>query len=542
MSMKYSIYGLILLLAGLRSLYAQATAPDTLVSMPRLEIPEITIVGKKAITLPFARKGEIYDVNLYQAPPPDSSILGDRLATAMPIGLMPTDEEKRVPLHAAAEGKFGNNATGDIRAYLDYNKGRWNFFGNGGYVSTSGHTDNAKSSGFDLSANATTLFSTDNNVLKTLQLQLGTALLTEKYGMMALADLERSRQDFSLDASLHSLDRRATTIDLGIATNFWSVSDDSSASERKVTAIAPVLTSAFALTLGKVRWTTDLLFHSISLDYSRPTQSVTLFTVSSSVNWMLSPFWSATGGILFSNGGDVEGGSKTLALPTLTLEYLAGDHQSFYFSWNPAMTLTSYDAWVRANPYLIGELDLSPERMPVSAGVGYKTDQSTVQVDAGLWYSQYSNKAVVLAENNRIALGYVKANQTRLETRIVIHPVPAVRLNVGGSIQPSYADGSTNQLPMIPLVKMTTGLEYTFPKPFTLRASIDYWSSQNIDLQATRSLDGVALINVGASTTLVPRMALSATVKNLLGTAYYWWEGYKAPGIQFFLEAKVNLK
>ena len=35
---------------------------------PSLEIPEITIIGKKAITLPFARKGELYDVNIYEAP------------------------------------------------------------------------------------------------------------------------------------------------------------------------------------------------------------------------------------------------------------------------------------------------------------------------------------------------------------------------------------------------------------------------------------------------------------------------------------------
>ena len=42
-----------------------------------LLFPEITIVGKKAITLPFARKGEIYDVNIYQAPPPDTLLLGE---------------------------------------------------------------------------------------------------------------------------------------------------------------------------------------------------------------------------------------------------------------------------------------------------------------------------------------------------------------------------------------------------------------------------------------------------------------------------------
>ena len=52
--------------------------------MPRLEIPEITIVGKKAITLPFARKGELFDVPIYDAPPPDSSLLLERPPVMMP--------------------------------------------------------------------------------------------------------------------------------------------------------------------------------------------------------------------------------------------------------------------------------------------------------------------------------------------------------------------------------------------------------------------------------------------------------------------------
>src|SRR5207249_363497 len=72
----------------------QSTAVrDTVGAMPRLEIPEITIVGKKAITLPFARKGEIFDVNIYDAPPPDSSLLEDRPSIALPIGALPRYDE-----------------------------------------------------------------------------------------------------------------------------------------------------------------------------------------------------------------------------------------------------------------------------------------------------------------------------------------------------------------------------------------------------------------------------------------------------------------
>ena len=67
---------------------AQSQSNDTLrQSMPKLEIPEITIIGKKAITLPFARKGEIFDVDIYKAPPPDSSLVGRN--PLLPLGLLP---------------------------------------------------------------------------------------------------------------------------------------------------------------------------------------------------------------------------------------------------------------------------------------------------------------------------------------------------------------------------------------------------------------------------------------------------------------------
>ncbi|HLF15078.1 MAG TPA: hypothetical protein VI932_09350, partial [Bacteroidota bacterium] len=84
-------FAALLLLAGPR---AGAQVPDSVVrkDLPRLEIPEITIVGKKAITLPFARKGELYDVPLYEAPPPDSGLLTDRPPVDLPPGSLPRYE------------------------------------------------------------------------------------------------------------------------------------------------------------------------------------------------------------------------------------------------------------------------------------------------------------------------------------------------------------------------------------------------------------------------------------------------------------------
>src|SRR5713226_4271677 len=65
--------------------------------MPKLEIPEITIIGKKAITLPFARKGEIYDVDIYEAPQSDSSLLGQPPSMSLLKGSLPRYRQEEMP-------------------------------------------------------------------------------------------------------------------------------------------------------------------------------------------------------------------------------------------------------------------------------------------------------------------------------------------------------------------------------------------------------------------------------------------------------------
>jgi hypothetical protein len=257
---------------------------------------------------------------------------------------------------------------------------------------------------------------------------------------------------------------------------------------------------------------------------------------------MLAPAWSANAGIVFATGTDLTGSSKMLALPTARLEYSAGDHQQFSFWYTPKLQLTSYDEWIRMNPYFSREIAVTPERVPINLGIGFTTDQDIVQVNAGISFSQWSNKAMVLADSGKLWLDFVKAMQTRFEINAGVQPSQTVRIKFSGLIQPTYEDGSSDQLPMTPLIKTTAKLEYDFPKPVTAWASVNYWSEQNTDSLATRTLDGTVLLNIGASTTMIPKVALSASINNLLGSSYYWWEGYKAPGLQILLEAKVNLK
>src|SRR5438046_7623750 len=104
----------------------QSTAVrDTVGAMPRLEIPEITIVGKKAITLPFARKGEIFDINIFDAAPPDSSFMIARPNLPLPLGEYNRLQERISSWHASAGGSFGSYGTLNLNGFLGITHNTW---------------------------------------------------------------------------------------------------------------------------------------------------------------------------------------------------------------------------------------------------------------------------------------------------------------------------------------------------------------------------------------------------------------------------------
>ncbi|MBI3194739.1 MAG: TonB-dependent receptor, partial [Ignavibacteriae bacterium] len=290
------------------------------------------------------------------------------------------------------------------------------------------------------------------------------------------------------------------------------------------------------------RWTNDLSFSSISLDYSMPTQSVTQFNVASSVRWNISSSWMTTLGVIFADGSDILGTSRSLFIPTANLEWNINQQRQLRLWWKPEISLSSFDEHIRINPYLVREMNVQPERSPINIGATFSTSHDAYSIEASLSFTQTSNKAITLADSGRIWLDFVEATQTKFELSGQLKPSEDFRLHASGIVQPTFESGSSEQLPMIPLVKFQAKGEYDLKQQFTLWASLDYQSIRNADSAATRQLDGALLLGIGASTTFVPRTTLSLSVNNLLDTKYDWWYWYPAQGIQFSLEAKVNLR
>ncbi|MBI1806689.1 MAG: hypothetical protein HYR76_06515 [Ignavibacteria bacterium] len=539
------VAALLCLIRSISLSQGQPSSKDTSAGLPRLEIPEITIVGKKAITLPFARKGEIYDVNIYEAPQPDTSLLESRPAIPLPLGSLPRYEEPLIPWHISSEGSLGSFTTGHLRGFVDYQGRAWGFYGNGGFSTTQGHTENAHGNASDVNVNAHRIVSTDNEILKTFRVSLGTRFMHDSYGMFGIlgAKVDRGRSNINLDARLNSINRNTNAIDISFVTRIWSVTDSRGTSvDSQITVVSPQLTSSFASTQGDVRFKTRLSYSSSSLTYQGSAESPSLMDFSFGVAWRIARRWLLDFGGQYSHGSNSDGASNSLVAPSAVLRWELDNDRVASFWFQPSMHLVPYDEYVQQNPYLIREITLRSERTPINLGGSLWYNSGVFSLELRGSFFKTSDRAITIADSNTLRLEYVDANQFNVQADGTLRPTDDTRLKFSGKIQPAFEDGSTRQLPMIPIVQLAGRGEIDLHVPCTLWSSVEYWSKQNIDLAGSKILADRVLIGVGASTHAIPRTMLSLEISNLFNTAYEWWSGYVAPGRVVMFNAKVNLQ
>jgi hypothetical protein len=540
---KQSLF--ILLLSGRFLLFGQTqdtTKAQTEKAMPKLEIPEITIVGKKAITLPFARKGEVYDINIYKAPEPDSSLIGERYTLALPVGSFPRYEERREPIRAALDGSFGSYSTGRLNAYLDYNALKWGITGRGGYKNTDGHTKNAYYSAFILEGVAYSFLNTDNDILKTLRLNVGTNYVHNKYGLFGIIDyeIERARNNFTLDVQLGTSRREAFTADVGLTTSVVSLTDKAGRNEKDASAFSPKLNVSLGGEIEKIRLNSELLFMSNSLDYS--SQSPSLLSFALQGGWRIGSDWLLYFGGLYASGSDTSGSAKSILSPMGILKWNIDRGSELSFWFQPEMKLAGYAEFFNRIPYLVREINLRPERTPIGFGSAYRYTSELYSLELRGVFSKVLDKSVIIADSGFIQINYVNAYSSSVQFQGTLKPKERTSLSVFAVINPSYEIGKSNQLPMMPLVRVKVRGEYSFQFPVKVWTDVEYFSRQNTDLEGKKpTLTDAMLFGVGASATYIPRTVLSLEISNILNTKYYWWERYKAPGIQFLLSAQVNV-
>ncbi len=517
---------------------------DTAGALPRLDIPEITIIGKKAIILPFARKGELYDATIYTAPPPDTSLLGTRRMMPLPIGALPRYEEQLDPWRASVSGGIGNYTSGNLYGYLDYTALTWGVGGTAGFATTRGHTTNANGRTVQFELNGHSIVQTDNTILNDFRADGTVSYDVDKYGMYGIstADIQRTRKTFGLNGMLGSTNREGAVIDLSLGANIIDLSDALPAGDSGISVVAPSILGTFSTDINATRIVAGIRYRNSSLNYAHTTQSPGLLELSGGAKWRIGSSILITLRGIFQHASASDGTDRSLIAPDAVVSWEADKDRTWSFWFSPELSLEGYDELLRANPYLVREILMKPRSSPVRFGSTLRYNSAGISFELEGSYAHSNDYGVELADSGRIRLGYVDADVLKIGANGTITFTDPLVLQLNGAIQPARAKSDNSQLPMTPLARIGARLQYDAPIRITFWSAGNYTSKRNVDIGGSRTLRDAVLFDAGVSTHAIPRTSLSFHIENIFNTAFQWWEGYSAPGRQFMVEANISLR
>lgn len=523
---------------------AAPAAPDTVRrELPRLEIPEITIVGKKAITLPFARKGEIFDVPVYEAPPPDSGLLTERPPIDLPPGSLPRYEQRENPWRASAEASAGSHGAIGVLGYVDYHTQRWNLSTTGGYRRTDGHVANSEGSAYRLGGRYTALVTTDNDVLRNFRLNGDIDFAHDAYGMPALAaaGVERDRDRYAFGAGFSSVRREGLVMDFSVAAGILSVDDARPGADSGVTVTSPTIDASVTGDAGPIRVITGFRYLTSSLDYQRAATSPSLATFTGAIQWRAGSALFLKAGAEYAAGTGTDDVSRKRISPVAELEWRIDEGRKVNLWFRPGMTLASYSALAAEIPYIDREIALIPATRTVDLGgsVWYNSGMLTLQVSGE--YARADNRMVVVADSGRLRTAFTGTWESRVALEGTLRPEPGVRVRFNGAFNPARERGGSGQLPMTPLLDAGAQAELDLTEWWTVSAAVRGWGERNTVIGGAESIGGAVVLDAGASTTLVPHLLLSGGARNLLDKKHQWWSGYPALGLELYVTAKARL-
>ena len=521
----------------------EAGRPDSVrKEMPRLEIPEITIVGKKAITLPFARKGEIYDIPVYEAPGPDSALLTERPPIDLPPGSLPRYEQREDPWRLSAEASAGSYASFGGLGYLDYHTQRWNLSAVGGYRRTGGHVDNSEGDELRLGARYSSLVTTDNDVLRDFRLNADGEFRRDGYGMYGLAvpAVERERDLFAFGAGFSSVRREGIVIDFAVSADVMSVDDSGPSADSGITATSPAVDLTVAGDAGDMRLIGGFRYAGSSLDYQHSVSSPSLAALLAAIQWRLSPEVRLKAGAEYAGATGTDGVSRDRFSPLAELEWDPGAGRRVEVWFRSGMGLTPYTKLANDVPYLAREVDMVPETRTVDIGASVWYNSGMLAIGLTGEYARADNRLLIVTDSGRITTGFGGTWESKVAVDGTLRPEEGFRVKFNGALRPAKERGADHQLPMVPVFDAGAQAEYDVAPQWTLSAALRGWTEMNADRTGTTTVPGAAVVDAGVSTTLLPQVLLSAGVRNLLDQDWQWWAGYPARGIDFFVTAKAR--
>lgn len=535
--MKYLHVMIPVLFFSLNNLFSQQD--DKQKEMPKLDIPEITIVGKKAVVLPFARKGEVLTIDYYEAQDADTSILGERIRVPVTAGRFAQYKESEQPWRAYVEGAAGNYSTLNFFGTAGYSDISWEASIRGGFATTNGHKKNAEASRFLIGGDWSSNIYTDNNFLKSFRVAANTEFWGDKFGIFGFKDysIERTRRLFSINTQIISSEFKPVAFNVGIGLASLNVSDNANESS----LFSPSVNASAAADLATVSLRTRFSFETSSLDYQIPVESPSLLNFSTTAQFKFSENLSALAGLKYVYGANSDGGDQKIFYPIAILRWEALANLTFSAWFEPDVSSASYIKRSLENPYLIRQMVLRNEFKPVRFGLSTKYSQGVFAGDGQISFADADDSQFPFVQDGLVNLGYADTRQIKFEfnSSMIIQQNAKIFLN--GIVQ-SVNERSTNvRLPMIPNFQFNIRGEMSLNIPMKVWLSSDYFSSRKIERASSDELPGYFLLNAGTSSNVFKSTVLSFEVENILNTKYDWWYGYEAPGIRLRLKLQYSL-
>ncbi len=533
--MKYIL--MIFLIFNINNLFSQQE--DKPKEMPKLDIPEITIVGKKAVSLPFARKGEMLIIDYFEAKAADTSILGERIRVPIASGSFAQYNESVQPWRAYLETSAGNYSTLNLFGTASYSDVSWEATIRGGFGTTNGHTKNADASQFLVGGDWSSNIYTDNDLLKSFRAALNTNFRGDKFGIYGFKDysIERIRRLFDFNTQLTSSEFKPVGFNVGLGLASLSISDDAN----EASVFSPSVNASATAELASVSLLTRFSYETSSLDYKIPVESPALLNLSTTAQLKFSEKLSAVAGLKYVSGANSDGGSQKFLFPVAILRWDPITNFSVSAWLEPDVSSASYIKHSIENPYLVRQMVLRNEFKPIHIGLSTKYTYGAFTSDATISYSEADDTQFPFVQDGLINLKYADTRQVifKFTNSMIIQQNVKVFLN--GVIQSINERSSNVRLPMIPALQINSRGEMNLNIPMKFWLSADYFSSRKIGNVGSDELPGYFLLNAGASSNIFKSTVLSFAVENIFNSSYDWWYGYEAPGIRLRLKLQYSL-
>ncbi len=530
---------ILLFLLGTAPLLAQQGG-----DLPSLEIENVTVIGRRMVVLPKARKGEVYDTTFYSLPPGDTLLFGERISNLGGTGgTIPEFGEFDSPLKLDAEASLGSYLSPRALVRAEYIRPTFDVSGTFDYRGTNGHIDSAEASSLLVGAQISKAFGDESLPLTRFRLSGGFERIGDSYFLYgnSLTPFDRSRAITRFNVGLRSEEELPVefAIDLGLVTT--SLEDRDVDTLRDVSATTPAFSADVAGTLSDsgLRGRLGLDFITTSMNYSVATLTPAYFSIRGDLEWAPAPGIMLTGGLVYGSGENSDSGSVSLILPRLSARYEVSPSISVFAWYTPELRAPSYSDRILRAPYVDREIVLRPERVPVLVAAGARVSLPALTAEVRARYEKGEGTPVVVATApGDLSYGYVNSTSMGVEGNIRLLITDAIAVTGDAIFRTATVDSTSEELPMTPAVDVRGRLDFALTSQIDIFGSLTFQSQQRTVLGTgalpddAQEISARFLLGGGAGYRLLPNIQLFAEISNLLNYDYELWQNYSAPGFE----------